>query len=170
LRSFRPATARRRRGLTTSTLVVLIALAACGAAEEKEPERPTGHVLTDMQGGIAVDLPTIWKGRYRMTDTLTAGDPGLERRLTLRFVKADSSVVPLPMLVISIVKADAWGALPPDSAGARYGTIIARDATRIVAMWTAPGNPLKPGTADAVAFDSLMMIVIQRPMRVSLRR
>lgn len=153
----------------TSTLVVLVALAAC-AAEEQRPERPTGHVLTDMQGGIAVDLPTIWKGRYRMTDTLPENAAGLERRLTLRFVKADSGIVPMPLLVINIVKADAWSALPSDSAGARYGTIVARDATRIVAMRTAAENPLTPGTADAVAFDSLMMIVIQRPMRVSLRR
>jgi hypothetical protein len=170
LESVRPTTPRRRRGLITSTLVVLLALAACGGDEEKAPERPTGHVLTDIKGGIAVDLPRIWKDRYRMTDTLAGNDAALERRLTLRFVKADSSVVPMPMLVINIVKADAWGALSPDSAGVRYGTIVARDATRIVAMRTATENPLTPGTADAVGFDSLMMIVIQRPMRVSLRR
>jgi hypothetical protein len=144
-------------------------LAACGG-EQKEPQRPTGHVITDMPSGIAVDLPSLWRGRYRMTDTLPAGDAGLERRLTLRFVTADSGIVSMPMLVINVVKADVWGALPSDSAGARYGTIIARDATRVIAMRTATENPLRPGTADAAAFDSLMMIVIQRPMRVSLRR
>jgi hypothetical protein len=147
-----------------------MALAACGGGEEQQRQMRTGHVMTDMQSGIAVDLPTIWKGRYRMTDTLPAGDAGVERRLTFRFVTADSGVVPPPMLVINVVKAAAWGALGADSAGARYGTIVARDATRIVAMRTATENPLKPGTADALGFDSLMIVVIQRPMRVSLRR
>lgn len=131
---------------------------------------PTGHVITDMPSGIAVDLPRIWKARYRLSDSLPSGDAALDRRLTLRFVKADSSVVPAPLLVIHVVKADAWNAMPMDSAQGRYGTVVARDATHIVAVRPASENPLTPGTADALAFDSLMMVVLQRPMRVSLRR
>jgi hypothetical protein len=146
------------------------ALAACERAPEPSVEPPAGHVLTDSPSGIAVDLPRIWEARYRVSDSASADESGVERRLALRFVRADSGVVPTPMLVIRVITATAWNAMGPDSAARRYGVVVARDATRLVAMQPASENPLAAGTADAAAFDSLMMVVLQRPMRVSLRR
>jgi hypothetical protein len=158
--------------LPVPRLLVLAALAAapgCDKGAADNARRMTGHVLTDMQSGVALDLPLNWAGRYRMTDTLTGKDAGIERELTLRYVRSDSTIVPEPLLVIKVVSAAAWNALPPDSASARYGAVVASDAARTVAVRPAGGNPLTPGTADALGYDSLMMIVIQRPMRASLR-
>ncbi len=129
----------------------------------------TGHVLADTRSGIAVDLPRLWEGRYQLSDSLSGALPGVERELTLRFIKADSTLEPHPMLVIRVVAAATWNALEPDSAMARYGTVVARDPARTVAVRPASSNPLTTGTADALAYDSLVMIVIQRPMRASLR-
>jgi hypothetical protein len=167
---FRASSQVRRRRFLSSTLVVVAALVACERAPEPGAEPPVGHVLTDSPSGIAVDLPRIWKDRYRVSDSASAGEPGVERRLALRFVRADSGLVAEPMLVIRVISATAWNEMGPDSAARRYGLVVARDASRLVAMQPASANPLAAGTADAVAFDSLMMVVLQRPMRVSLRR
>ncbi len=129
----------------------------------------TGHVLADTRSGIALDLPRIWQGRYQLSDSLLGSLAGVERELTLRFIRADSTIEPQPMLVIRVVSGSVWNALAPDSASARYGTIVARDPARAVAVRPASTNPLTPGTADALGYDSLMMVVIQRPMRASLR-
>jgi hypothetical protein len=145
-------------------------LAACERPAEQGDNTPTGHVITDMPSGIAVDLPRIWKGRYRLSDSLTAPEPGVERQLTLRFIKADSTVATAPLMVIRVVTSTVWDAMPADTAQARHGFAVARDATHVIAMRPATENPLTAGTADAAAFDSLMFVVIQRPMRVSLRR
>lgn len=168
--SIRTPSASRPRALVSSTLVVLLALAACERPAEQAAAAPTGHVLTDMKSGIAVDLPRTWKDRYRLSDSLAAPETGVERQLTLRFIKADSSVAASPLLVIRVITATVWDAMPLDTAQARHGFVVARDATHVVAMRPAAENPLAAGTADAAAFDSLMFVVIQRPMRVSLRR
>lgn len=167
---FRLRSNDHRRRLLSSTLVVVGSLAACEPTPEPSAQPPAGHVLTDSPSGIAVDLPRIWEDRYRVSDSTSAGETGVERRLALRFVRADSGVVGAPLLVIRVIAATTWDAMPADSAQRRYGVVVARDATRIVTMQPASENPLPAGTADAVAFDSLMMVVLQRPMRVSLRR
>lgn len=68
-----------------------------------------------------------------------------------------------------IFKTDIWKTIPADAAAGLYGTVIASGAVRTLVVRTAPGNPLTPGTADALAYDSLMMTVLQRPLRASLR-
>ncbi len=115
-----------------------------------------------------MDLPPIWEGHYRVSDSLPAGEPGVERALTLRFVRSDSSVVATPLLVIRVIAEPAWARLAADDAQARYGYIVGRDSTRLIVMRPAAENPLPAGTADALAFDSLMMAVLQRPMRAVL--
>lgn len=116
-----------------------------------------------------MDLPPLWADRYRVSDAPGDGADGVERTLVLRFVRADSSVVASPLLVIRVIADSAWQRLGGDSAQARYGFIVGRDATRLIAVRPAAENPLPAGTADALAFDSLMMAVLQRPMRAALR-
>lgn len=149
--------------------VTSLLLTACTGQPDAAPPAVTGHMFSNQPSGVALELPPNWAGRYRAADSITMAADGLERELTLRMVKADSSLVPEPMLVIRVFSNTGWGAVPPDTAAARWGTVIAKDAARTLAVKPASGNPLQPGTADALAYDSLMMAVLQRPMKASLR-
>ena len=151
-------------------LAAVVALSvACAEKGAEVPGRPVGHLFTDSPSGVGLDLPGIWAGRYRVGDSLTTTTAGLERELAFRFVRADSTLVAEPLIVVRVFKSAAWIAIPADAAGGLFGTVIASDDSHTVAVRTAAGNPLASGTADALAYDSLMMIVLQRPMRASLR-
>jgi hypothetical protein len=160
--------------LVRLTLALAASLsAACGekvAETTADTSAPAGgHLYTDVQSGVGLDLPGIWQGRYRVADSVTAATSGLERELAFRFVRADSTLVAEPLIVVRVFRTAAWNAIPADAAGGLFGTVIASDDSRTVAVRTAAGNPLARGTADALAYDSLMMIVLERPMRASLR-
>jgi hypothetical protein len=156
--------------LVRVSLALALFSVACGEkAPESAPARPTGHLFTDSPSGVGLDLPGIWAGRYRVVDSLTTSTEGLDRELAFRFVRSDSTVVAEPLIVVRIFKTAAWKAIPTDAAGGLFGTVIASDAKHTVAVRTAAGNPLAAGTADALGYDSLMMVVLQRPMRASLR-
>lgn len=158
----------KRRALATAGAAALLLL-ACGEKPAATADRPTGHVVTDQQSGVGLDLPSIWAGRYAVGDSITTPAPGLERELAFRFRRADSTLVAEPLIVVRIIRSSDWRTLPADSAAARFGTLVAQNDERTVAVRTASANPLAPGSADALAFDSLMMVVLQRPLRASLR-
>ncbi len=155
-----------------ATVLAALLAAACGTKPEAAAttDRPLGHVFTDTVSGVGVDLPPMWAGRYRVSDSITAPVAGLQRQLALRYLKADSTVVTEPALLeIRVFGSTQWMAMGPDSAAMRYGTVVASDPSHTVAVRPASMNPLTPGTADAVGFDSLMIIVLQRPLTASLR-
>lgn len=143
--------------------------AACGQGADAGAARLDSHVFTNEQAGIAIELPALWAGRYDVKDTVTAPAEGLERELALYFRKNDSSDAEAPLLVVRIFSNAGWGTVNPDSAGAWWGTVIARDGARTVMAKPSPANPLKQGTADALGYDSLMMELLSRQMRASLR-
>ena len=149
-------------------LLLLLLTAACGEPPAGEPLHATGHLFSDELSGIALDLPTVWAGRYQMSDSIGAPEPGLERELTLRFVRADSSVVATPLAVIRVFEATAWSALSPDGT-ARFGARVANNASHAVALAMAAENPMAANSADALAFDTLMIALNQRPLRAWLR-
>ena len=156
--------------LVRLTLVLAASLsAACGEQAAESPTRVAGHLFTDAQSGVGLDLPSVWTGRYQIGDSVTTTTAGLERELAFRFVRADSTLVKEPLIVLRVFKTAAWNQIPADAAGGLFGTVIASNDSHTVAVRPAAGNPLVPGTADALAYDSLMMIVLQRPLRASLR-
>lgn len=160
------------RTLRVLLVLPLIALAgaACGEkqAEEQEPPRQPGHMFSDDRSGVAFDLPAIWAGRYRLSDSVTVVAPGLARELTLRFVKADSTVAASPLIVARVFAAADWDAMSQPERD-RFGIRIAADRTHTLAFVLAPENPLPVNSADALAFDSLMIALNQRPLRAWLR-
>lgn len=147
---------------------VLVLVVACGEPPAGDVPHATGHLLSDELSGVALDLPAVWAGRYQLSDSISAPEPGLERELTLRFVRADSSVVATPLVAIRVFEATAWNALAPDGT-ARFGASVAQNASHAVALAMAAVNPLAANSADAVAFDSLMIALNQRPLRAWLR-
>lgn len=150
---------------------VLSLVIGCGGQETAErPATPVGHLFNDVRSGVGLDLPSIWAGRYRVADSMTTNTPGLERELAFRFVRADSTLAAEPLMVVRVFKTAAWKAIPADAAAGLFGTVIASDKAHTVAVRTAAGNPLASGSADALAYDSLMVIMLQRPLRSSLRR
>jgi hypothetical protein len=154
--------------LAIATAVALL-LSACGekAAEMSVPS--DAHIFAHQPSGVGIELPATWAGRYRTADTITVPANGLERQLALRLVRGDSSLVDEPMLTIRVFSTSAWDAYPADSVGMWFGSVVARDAARTVAVRPAPGNPLSAGQPDAAAFDSLIIGLLGRQMKASLR-
>lgn len=152
-------------------LLVLATVAVslgCGEPPAEEAPVATGHMFSDQQSGVALDLPSVWAGRYRTTDSVMVPAPGLQRELTLRFVRADSSVVAAPLAVLRVFESAEWNALTVPRAGS-FGQRIASDASHTLVIAMASENPLPVNTADAFGFDTLMIALNQRPLRAWLR-
>jgi hypothetical protein len=158
----------RRATLVLAALAVTL-LAACGekAAEMAVPS--DAHIFAHQPSGVGIELPAVRAGRYRTADTITIPANGLERQLSLRLVRGDSSLVDEPMLVIRVFSNAGWQGYAPDSANMWFGSVVAQDGARTVAVRPAPGNPLTAGQPDALAFDSLMIAMLGRQMKASLR-
>lgn len=143
-------------------------LVACGEASVDLV--PTdGHRFAHQPSGVGLELPALWAGRYKVSDSVTAPATGLERELSLRLVRGDSSLVAEPLLVIRVFSNAGWSAVPADSADALWGTVVAKDEARTVAVMPSRGNPLTATMPDAASFDSLMVALLGRQMRASLR-
>lgn len=152
-------------------LVPLTAFVACGGEQKADaPAQATGHLLSDARSGVALDLPSVWAGRYRISDSVSIKAPGLERQLTLRFVRADSSVERQPLVVIRVFTRAAWDSIAPKGSNDTFGLRVAGDATHTLALALAASNPLPVGTADALGYDTLMISLNQRPLRAWMRR
>jgi hypothetical protein len=152
-----------------AALAPLVTLAACDEPKADATAQPTGHVLSDARSGVALDLPPVWAGRYRISDKVSMPAPGLERELTLRFVRADSSVEEQPLLTIRVFARTAWDSIAPKGSDARFGLRVAGNDTHALALAMAASNPLPVGTADALGYDTLMISLNQRPLRAWMR-
>lgn len=154
------------RRLTLLGALAFGTLAGCGRpSDEAAPAAPTQHIFAHEPSGVALELPLIWADRYRLTDSITTPVPGLERQLALRFFKADSTVADEPLITLGV-----FANVQLDSATVSgWGTVIAKDDRRTVVVRPASANPLAPGSADAMAFDSLMIALLERQMTASLR-
>ena len=168
----RPARPSRRRPPVLVATLVGALLHACGekAPQSEVPATPAdAHIFAHEPSGVGLELPALWAGRFRTTDSITAPVQGLERELRMRLIRGDSSLVAEPLLVVRVFSNAGWDAVPPDSAGAWWGTVVAKDAARTVAVRPAPGNPLAADQPDAATFDSLMISLLGRQMKASLR-
>lgn len=143
-------------------------LVACG--EKAADIVPSdAHIFAHQPSGVGLELPAIWAGRYRVSDSVTAPATGLERELSMRLVRGDSTLVSEPLLVLRVFSNAGWSAVPADSAGALWGTVVAKDGARTVAMMPSRANPLTATMPDAASFDSLMVALLGRQMKASLR-
>lgn len=128
-----------------------------------------GHVMIDSATGIAIDLPAVWRGRYRTVRGITEPAEGLLDEVALRFVRADSSVAADSALIVArVFSAAGYRRFEQDTAAQRrLGAMASRDTERdlVLTLRLPSGNPFAAGTADALAFDSLMIALFSRPMR-----
>ncbi len=157
--------ARRSSLLGAFALASLAASCAKPADDAAAPPTAAQHIFAHEPSGVALELPAVWAARYRETDSITTPLPGLERQLTLRFVKADSTIAEEPLLTLAIFQ----NAALDTAAVSGWGTVIAKDGERTVIVRPASANPLAPGSADALAFDSLMISLLERQLTASLR-
>ncbi len=152
-------------------LPIMVTLACRGDADDAMSGMPIGHLYEDTASGAMIDLPANWRGRYHVAAGVTTPMPGLEREIALRFVKADSTeAAAAPMLVAFVFRTDAWEAMPGgDTARAHFGELVGRNDARALVVRRAAENPFAAGTADALAYDSLMVALFQRPLRTAMR-
>lgn len=157
--------ARRLTLLGALAFGSLVGACAKPADEAAPAAASTQHIFAHEPSGVALELPLIWADRYRQTDSITTPFPGLERQLTLRFVKADSSIADEPLITIAV-----FANAQLDTAAIRgWGSVVAKDGERTVVVRPASANPLAPGSVDALGFDSLMIALLERQMTASLR-
>lgn len=168
----RPARpAFRRRFVTLTALAALAALAtACAKRDDAAILLSEAHIFAHLPSGVGVELPAQWAGRYQVADTITAPAAGLERQLSLRLIRGDSSILGEPLLVVRVFANAGIDSVPPDSVGARWGSVVAKDAVRTLVLRPAPGNPLSADMPDAATFDSLIIALLGRPVKASLRQ
>lgn len=160
-----------RRASLLLTAVAALFLVACGERPAK-PESivaSDAHVFAHEPSGVGLELPAIWAGKYHVTDSITVPAAGLERELSLRLIRTDSSLVREPLVVIRVFSNAGYGSIPADSAGKLWGTVVARDAARTLVVRPAPANPLTAAMPDASTFDSMIISLLGRPMKASLR-
>ena len=161
------------RPIRALALVATLVFAGACAADEPQPERTAsvGHVFQDSASGVVIDLPANWRGRYVVADSLTTATAGLKHELALRFVRADSTAAAdSPMIVALVFERAAWDQLATDTAAAaKFGQLAGGEGTRALVLRRATGNPFAVGSADAIAFDSLLVALYKRPLRRALR-
>lgn len=159
-----------RRPASLLIVSLVLVLAACEKdAEDAMSGVPIGHLYEDSTSGAMIDLPANWRGRYHVAIAITRPVPGLQRELALRFVRADSTeAAAAPMLVAYIFSTPEWDAMG-DTARAQFGEVAGRDEARALIVRRASENPFAAGTADALAYDSLMVALFQRPLRTAMR-
>lgn len=106
---------------------------------------------------IRVRLPDRWEGRYEL-DTLSTRERGNARpgARAYTYRPKDQSIRPQALAVVAVYDTAAWAAVraeggppPGDSVGERAGLVY------VVGL--PQSNPFRPGTADAVSFDSLQL-------------
>ncbi len=161
---------RRCRTVILSAFAGL-SLAACGDTAKPNAAviSTDAHVFAHEASGVGLELPALWAGRYHVTDSITAPATGLERELSLRLIREDSTLVSEPLLVIRVFSNTGIATIAPDSAGKLWGTVVAKDAARTVMVRPAPANPLKAPAPDASTFDTMIISLLGRPMKASLR-
>lgn len=167
IRNDRTCPTRFQLGIFLATFAAAF-LVACGEkAADLVPS--DAHIFAHQPSGVGLELPALWAGRYKVSDSVTAPATGLERELSLRLVRGDSSLVAEPLLVIRVLSNAGWSAVSADSAGALWGTVVAKDGARTVAVMPSRGNPLAATMPDAASFDSLMVSLLSRQIKASLR-
>lgn len=158
---------------TLAALPVLLLGSACVGSPDAAPAAnglTVGHLFRDSVSGMMLDLPTSWRGRYRVADQVTTPATGLQREVAIRYVRSDSSeAAQAPMLVARLFDRAAWMGLPSDSVRSTFGEPVAEDKSHMVIVRRATENPFLAGTPDALAYDSLMMALFSRPLRATLR-
>lgn len=150
----------------------LFLLAACKGDEASSEQAAggIGYLFHHEESGVMVDLPTSWRGRFVVADSITRPVDGLRREMALRYVKADSAPdAETPMMVAYVFDKEAWASLPGDSVRASYGAVMAEDENRALVLRRATATPYAAGTRDAAAYDSLMGAAYRRPLRAVLR-
>jgi hypothetical protein len=165
----RPARRSPRSLILAAAGLAAAFVVACSPASKETLILSDAHLFVHTPSGVGVELPSLWENRYRVADTVLVPVAGLERELSLRMVRADSSLVEEPLLIVRVFTNSGFGALPNDSARNAMGSVVARDGARTVTVRPAPGNPLGANMPDAAGFDSLMITLLGREMKVSLR-
>lgn len=160
----------RRASLLLAAVAALLSV-ACGErpAKQESVVALDAHVFAHEPSGVGLELPAIWAGKYQVTDSITVPAAGLERELSLRLIRADSSLVSEPLVVIRVFSNAGYESIPADSAGKLWGTVVAKDAARTLVVRPAPANPLTAAMPDASTFDSMIISLLGRPMKASLR-
>lgn len=168
---------RSRTHLVALALIVSVAVGCSSADDQPDTAADAaaatagiGHLFLDTTSGIALDLPSNWRGRYRLERTASERVRGLQHELTMRFVRLDSSVATdSVMLVARVFDKDAWREIAADTTSIRFGQAVSEDEKHTLVLRRATGNPFTRGTVDALAFDSMMVAFYRRPLRASLR-
>jgi hypothetical protein len=119
------------------------------------PVAATELTYRSPDGTFQLELPTRWKGHFRI-DTISTAERGLARpgAVAFNYLPSDSTFRPQAMLVIAVYDSAAWVAVRRES-GPPPGDSVASGGGRVYVVGQPQSNPFPPGVADAIMFDLL---------------
>lgn len=138
------------------------ALADAAAAKTLPPEH-----FVSATGGFDLDLPGVWTGKYRTTE---GKDTTTRARLAIdfKYVPDSGSKAPsLSLMILRVFSRDAWNAatLPGSSP---IGSVLGERGNDVFVLSLPRSNPYVPGSAEATAYDQLIISLAQGGKQVTL--
>lgn len=147
----------------------LILVSACERAEVGTPGPDTPAVVTLTNDPIAwaFDAPPTWDDRVTMVDESVA--PGALHYSARAFIfsPSDTSLRPQSLLSVLVFNNTNWARVTSEQGPPPGDTIVTADG-RVYVAALPQSNPFETGSADAQAFDS--MLVDMTYVRTAFRR
>lgn len=169
--------------MTRAALALLVAALACGKSADSGPPRPpsAADVLAEVEAakslptdryvsttaGFDLDLPGIWKGRYRPEERRDTTS-GARLEVLFNFVPDSGSKAPsFSLMTMRIFTRAAWkAASPPGSLP--IGSVVGESGDDVFVLSLPHANPYPTGSPEAAAYDRLIISIAQGGQQVHL--
>lgn len=155
-----------RRPVLASLLFLGAGLIVAACGQERRPAGPQSPGLSSQavyenpEAGLSVALPRTWQGGYRIHavsgDAAAARQPRAQQVVTFSYAPLATATPERPLLTLFVFGTADWAALGGDASPA-IGTVVARNADRVIVGALPAGNPFDPGSADAQRFDAMRL-------------
>ncbi|HEV8599267.1 MAG TPA: hypothetical protein VGQ69_07880 [Gemmatimonadales bacterium] len=126
-------------------------------------------VVADSAGMYELDLPSRWKGHFRV-DSLSTAERGRAQpgALVFQYLPSDSTLRPQALLVVAVYDSAIWQSVRAE-AGPPPGDSVAARNGRVYVVALPQSNPFAPGSTDATVFSLLQLRPAELATLVRLR-
>ncbi len=155
---------------TTTALLFALVTAQLGLAQTARPSGATqgtvqGGTYTHPQAGYSFTLPTGWlQNGYKWYeywgDRANQVQPGARFISDWVYAPKNAALGESSLLVLTVYGKDAWDKIEAQ-VGPRPGEALAESGDHVYVVTLSQANPYPQGSADAAAFDKLLVSLAQ---------